>query len=86
MISLTKISDYKLETHTVWGLKYHRVWTTKYRYEVLGEDVGLRYRELLLDIARCKEMQIYAGSVNRDHVHMLVAIHRNSLCLGRCNI
>ena len=66
--------DYKRGSHTVWDLKYHLVWTTKYRYSVLGGDVGLRCRELLRDIARSKEMQIYAGSINRDHVHMLISI------------
>ena len=68
------MQDYKRGSHTVWDLKYHLVWTTKYRYKVLGGDIGLRCRELLRDIARSKEMQIYAGSINRDHVHMLIAI------------
>lgn len=68
------MQDYKRGSHTVWDLKYHLVWTTKYRYQVLGGDVGLRCRELLRDIARSKEMQIYAGSINRDHVHMLIGI------------
>jgi len=53
------------------------VWTAKYRYEVLGGDVGIRCQELLRDIARSKEMQIYAGSVNRDHVRMLISIPPN---------
>ncbi len=65
---------YKGGSHTVFDCKYHLVWTTKYRYEVLGGDVGLRCRELLRDIARSKEMVIYAGSINRDHVHMLIGI------------
>ena len=26
------------------------------------------------EIARSKEMTIYAGSINRDHVHMLISI------------
>ena len=46
----------------------------KYRYEVLGGDIGHHCCELLREIARSKEMQIYAGSINRDHVHMLIAI------------
>jgi putative transposase len=50
------------------------VWTTKYRYQVLVGDVGQRCRELLREIARSKEMVIYAGSINRDHVHMLIGI------------
>jgi len=68
------MQDYKRGAHSVWDLKYHLVWTTKYRYQVLGGDVGLRCRELLREIARSKEMQIYAGSINRDHVHMLIFI------------
>ncbi len=50
------------------------VWTTKYRYQVLGGEVGQRCRELLREIAMSKEMVIYAGSINRDHVHMLIGI------------
>ena len=68
------MKDYKRGGHTVWDCKYHLVWTTKYRYQVLGGDVGLRYRELLREIAMSKEMIIYAGSINRDHVHMLIGI------------
>jgi len=41
---------------------------------VLGGDVGLRCRELLREIARSKEMIIYAGSINRGHVHILIGI------------
>jgi putative transposase len=68
------MKDYKAGSHTIWDCKYHVVWVTKYRYSVLGGDVGLRCRELLREIARSQEMIIYAGSVNRDHVHMLIGI------------
>jgi putative transposase len=40
----------------------------------IGGDVGLRCRELLREIAMSKEMIIYAGSMNHDHVHMLIGI------------
>jgi putative transposase len=63
------MKDYKRGSHTVWDCKYHLVWTTKYRYQVLEGDIGLRCRELLREIAMSKEMIIYAGSINRDHVH-----------------
>jgi hypothetical protein len=45
------MEDYKRGSHTVWDCKYHLVWVTKYRYEVLGGDVGQRCRELLREIA-----------------------------------
>jgi len=68
------MQEYKRGSHTVWDCKYHLVWTTKYRYQVLGGEVGQRCRELLREIAMSKEMIIYAGSINRDHVHMLIGI------------
>jgi putative transposase len=71
---LAGMEDYKRGSHTVWGCKYDLVWTTKYRYPVLAGDVGQRCRELLREISRSHEMRIYAGSINRDHVHMLIGI------------
>ena len=68
------MEHYKRGSHTVWDCKYHLVWTTKYRYQLLGGDVGLRCRELLREIAISQEMIVHAGSINRDHVHMLISI------------
>ena len=53
--------------------KYHIVWVTKYRFAILGGDVGQRCRELVRETARAHEMVIHAGSINRDHVHLLVS-------------
>jgi len=36
---------YKRDSHTVWDCEYHPIWVTKYRYAVLGGDVGTRCRE-----------------------------------------
>lgn len=71
------MESYKSGSHTVWDCKYHLVWVTKYRYPVLGGDVGHRCRELLREIARAKDMHIHAGSINRDHVHMVLSIPPN---------
>jgi len=68
------MQDAKPGSHTIWDCKDHVVWITKYRFPVLGGDVGQRARELLREIARAHEMVIYAGSINRDHVHMLIGI------------
>lgn len=56
---------------------FHLVWVTKYRHAVLGGDVGNRCRELLRETARAHEMVVHAGSINSDHVHMLVSIPPN---------
>ena len=68
------MQDAKPGSHTIWDCKYHIVWITKYRFPVMGGDVGQRARELLREIAQAHEMKIYAGSINRDHVHMLIGI------------
>jgi putative transposase len=69
------MKDYKHGSHTIWDCKYHLVWVTKFRYAVLlVGDVGLQCRELLREVARSQEMTIYAGSINRDHVHLLIGI------------
>ena len=71
------MQNYKYGGHTIWDCKYHLVWVTKYRYQVLSGDIGLRCRELLREIAQSEEMNIYAGAINRDHVHMLEGIPPN---------
>ncbi len=68
------MKDYKSSSHAVWDCKYHLVWISKYRYSALVGDVGLRARELLREIARSLEMTIYAGTLNRDPVHVLVSL------------
>ena len=39
--------DYKKGSHTIYDIKYHVVWVTKYRYKVLHKAIGERLRELL---------------------------------------
>src|SRR5262245_15798127 len=68
------MESYKRGSHTVWDCKYHIVWVTKYRFAILGGDVGQRCRELVRETARAHEMVIHAGSINRDHVHLLLSI------------
>ena len=68
------MKDYRKGSHSVWDCKYHLVWLTKYRYPLLVGDVALRARELLRDISRSLEMTIYAGAINREHIHVLIGI------------
>ena len=41
------MANYRNGSHTVYDIKYHFVWITKYRYEVLKGDVAFRLRDLL---------------------------------------
>ena len=68
---------YKSGSHTVYDIKYHFVWITKYRYKVLVGKVGYRLRELLKQGCDAKGITVIRGSIGKDHVHMLLSCPTN---------
>jgi len=71
------MENYRASAHTRFDIKYHFVWTTKYRKAVLAGEVGIRLRELVREICRTNEIEILQGHVSRDHVHVLVSAPPN---------
>jgi len=69
--------SYRKTAHSVYDLKYHIVWVTKYRYPVLHGEIALRVRELIRQT--CNELSVYivSGHVSKDHVHLLVSVPPN---------
>ncbi|MFH1416893.1 MAG: IS200/IS605 family transposase [Planctomycetota bacterium] len=67
------MENYRTFTHTRFDIKYHFVWTTKYRKAVLTGQVALRLREVIREVCRTHEIEILQGHVSRDHVHVLVS-------------
>jgi REP-associated tyrosine transposase len=66
--------DYRKSSHTVYDLKYHVVWITKYRRAVLRGQIALRLRELLRQTCEANDIYIEKGHVANDHVHLLVSV------------
>lgn len=64
---------YEKGAHTVYDIKYHIVWKTKYGYGVLNGEIGLRTRQILREICAENGIQIVSGNVRTNHVHMLVS-------------
>ena len=64
---------YRKEGHTVYDIKYHFVWITKYRYRVLKGEVALRVRELLRQGCESNNILILKERVGVDHVHKLLS-------------
>ena len=67
------MTEYRKGAHTVYDIKYHVVWVTKYRYQVLRGEIAERARDLIRQICVAKEIVIIKGHVGRDHVHLLVS-------------
>lgn len=71
------IMSYRKTAHSVYDLKYHVVWITKYRKPVLHGQVALRLRELIRQTCATLEVHILSGHVSVDHVHLLVSVPPN---------
>ena len=66
--------SYRKTAHSVYDLKYHIVWITKYRKPVLRGEIALRVRELVRQTCATLDIQILSGHVSADHVHLLVSV------------
>ena len=44
--------EYREGAHTIYDLKYHLVWVTKYRHKVLRGEIGTRTRDLVRKLYR----------------------------------
>ena len=67
------MEHYRTGAHTRYDLKYHFVWVTKYRYQVLSGEVAERARELIRQTCMSREIKILKGHVSKDHIHILVS-------------
>ena len=68
------MNDYKSLSHTRWECKYHIVFIPKNRRKVLYQQLNKELREIFVELARQKESKIEKGSIQPDHVHMLISI------------
>src|SRR5271165_3328442 len=64
---------YRKGSHTVYDLKYHVVWITKYRKPVLGGAIGNKVRECRQTCATL-DVYIVSGHVAVDHIHLLLSV------------
>jgi putative transposase len=66
--------SYRKTAHSVYDIKYHLVWITKYRKPVLRGEIAKRLRELVRQTCATLDVYIISGHVATDHVHLLVSV------------
>jgi putative transposase len=66
--------EYRKTAHAVYDIKFHIVWITKYRKQVLMGQIGLRVRELIRQTCGTLDVYIEKGHISSDHVHLLVSV------------
>ncbi len=65
---------YRRAAHSVYELHYHCVFSTKYRKPVLKGEIATDVRALIRQICRSNDIEILAGHVRPDHVHLLLSV------------
>ena len=66
--------DNKSLSHTKWKCQYHKVFIPKYRKKVLYGQLMQDVREIIGTLCKYKDVEIIAGAVCTDHVHLSVSI------------
>ena len=67
------MTEYRKNSHAKFNIKYHIIWTTKYRHKILREKIAERAKMLLIQGCDSRGITIIKGSVGKDHVHMLIS-------------
>ena len=68
------MEHYRKSSHCTYDIKYHIVWITKYRKPVLRGAIAERTRELVRMVCSTNDVEILAGHVGTDHIHLLVSV------------
>lgn len=66
---------YHSSNHTVYKCAYHIVFCPKYRRKILINDIEIRLKELILEFAKNKRIEICEMEIMPDHVHILVDLY-----------
>jgi len=65
---------YSKGCHTVYSHRYHVVWATKYRYDVLKGELRVRVGEIIRQTCAELGVEIIKGVLSKDHVHMFISV------------
>ena len=68
------MENYRKSSHTIYDIKYHIVWITKYRKPVVRGGMAERLRDLIREICKARDVEILKGHVSRDHVHVFLSV------------
>ena len=65
---------YKSNNNIVYKCTYHIVWCPKYRRKVLINEVEIRLKEIIQEVAKELRIEIIEMETDKDHIHILADI------------
>jgi putative transposase len=72
-MKVVKRKNWKSTGTAVYSIRYHFVWSTKYRRHVLLPPVNASLKEALLALATERGYEVLALEVMPDHVHVFLS-------------
>ena len=68
------MSRFRKLSQTIWHYQYHIMWTPKYRYRILTDQLGLDVDSCIRAFSGQLKCEITELNVQIDHVHLLVMV------------
>ncbi|MEJ2690324.1 MAG: IS200/IS605 family transposase [Deltaproteobacteria bacterium] len=68
------MSRFRKLSHTLWHCQYHIVWIPKYRYRILGGEIGEETVTCIRAFSEQLHCEIVELNIQPDHVHLLVMV------------
>lgn len=68
--------DVRSLSHSKWRCKYHIVFASKYRRQIIYRQLRADIGKILRELCERKGVEIIEAECCPDPIHMLVAIHR----------
>ena len=68
------MNDVKSLSHSKWRCKYHIVFASKYRRQIIYGRIKADVGKILRDLCNRKNVEIIEAECCPDHIHMLVTI------------
>lgn len=67
------MKNHRKTARITYDLKYHIIWITKHRKQVITGEMAEHTRELVRGVCQTNEVEILAGHVSKGHIHLLVS-------------
>jgi len=66
------MSRFRKLSHTLWHCQYHIVWVPKYRFRILGGEIGDEVANCIRAFSEQQHCEIVELNIQPDHVQLLV--------------
>ena len=68
------LTHYKSNKNIVYSCKYHIIWCTKYRRDIIKNNIEKDLKNIIQDVANDLNVEILEIETMPDHVHLLVDV------------